>query len=144
MNEQTMKECPFCKELIPEQAKKCRYCKSDLDPIPREPGYRDFPGRIIAGVATYIARALGISVSLVRVAFVIATLLAAPFAIGVYIAVWLIVPLRRGEPSPLERFVEEAKQAYRRMTDSFSSRKGRKDEGPTSTPPALPEENGNS
>ncbi len=144
MNEQTMKECPWCRELIPEQAKKCRYCKSDLDPIPREPGYRDFPGRIIAGVATYIARALGISVSLVRVAFVIAAILAAPFAIGVYIAVWLIVPLRQDEPSPLEKLVEEAKQMYRRMSDSFSSRKERKDAGASSPPPALPEENGNS
>jgi len=118
MNEQhehDLKECPFCREQIPSGAVKCRYCKSDLGVDPGDPVCRDLPGRILAGVAAYASKAMGISVSLVRLVFVVAAIFLPPLSIGVYVGLWLIVPFRPEEQSVLEKMVAEAKRLIHRL-----------------------------
>jgi len=129
----SMKECPFCRESIMSDATKCRYCKSEFEPAHGEPTYRELPGRMIAGVATYVSQALGISVSLVRVIFMGAALLMPPLGMGVYAALWLIVPLKPEDESVLEKMVSEAKCLYQRLKRQPSEEESKNGSAPEKT-----------
>jgi len=142
MNENLTKECPYCREDIPVMAVKCRYCKTDFHVDPGEPICRDLPGRIVAGVATYVAKAMGISVSLVRVIFVVLTVFLAPLTLSVYIAIWLIVPFRPEQQSALERMMAEAKRIFHRLKKQPVSQDDQSESKATGT--ALGEVNGHS
>ena len=115
MEKESMKECPFCREVIKVDAVKCRYCKSRLESVTSEPVSRALEGRMIAGVASYVSRTLGISVSMTRVIFIIATIVMPPLGIGVYGALWLMIPPRPHDQSMLERLVAGAKRLYDRL-----------------------------
>jgi phage shock protein C len=100
------KPCPYCAEAIRAEALKCRFCGSMVEAtssgLLSAPWTRRRSDRVFAGVCIGLAEHFGISVTVVRLGFVLSALFSGGVAVLLYIALWLAMPLEpelRGDES---------------------------------------------
>ena len=89
-----MKKCPYCAEEIQDDAIKCKHCGSNLAAShwPGKKLYRSRSDRKLAGICGGLGDYLNCDPTLIRVAWVIGTVLSAGIAILAYLALIFIVP----------------------------------------------------
>ena len=91
-----LKTCPYCAEEIREEAVKCRFCGSRLDGnVLAMEWTRREENKMIAGVCAGLAAQFDISVTLLRLAFVLMCVFGGGVGILVYVILWIIMPTER-------------------------------------------------
>jgi phage shock protein PspC (stress-responsive transcriptional regulator) len=86
-----LKQCPYCAEEVRVEALKCKHCGSWFGGSPlQHEWFRSSSGKI-AGVCSGIADEFGISTTVMRLIFMLATFFGGLGPV-VYIALWFIMP----------------------------------------------------
>jgi len=100
MPDPLVKRCPYCAEEIRAEAVKCRFCGSTLAGSPlTQTWYRSREQKRIAGVCGGLAEQFGISVTLVRLAFALGTLVGGGVGLVLYLVLWVVMPVRPATPA---------------------------------------------
>ena len=96
-----IKRCPYCAEDIRAEAIKCRYCGSLVSghALTRT-WHRSRDNRKISGVCAGLAEEFGVSVSIVRIAFVLATIFGSGVGLIIYAVLWVVMPYRQAPLLP--------------------------------------------
>ena len=96
------KTCRYCAEEIKEAAIKCRYCGSMLEPH-KAAGewYRDLENKILGGVCAGLEAQFGLSVTALRIAFVIGAFIGG-WGLLIYLTLWVIMPAAKTDEPPSE------------------------------------------
>jgi phage shock protein PspC (stress-responsive transcriptional regulator) len=100
MPDALMRRCPYCAEEIRAEAVKCRWCGSHLaGGLLTDTWYRSREHKRIAGVCGGLAEQFGISVTLVRLAFALGTLVGGGMGLLLYLVLWVVMPVRPAGPA---------------------------------------------
>ena len=103
-NANASKTCPYCAEPVRTHATLCPHCRSSLGSPSARETYRNRHGRLAGGVSVALAEAFDVSVTFVRLAFIVLTF--ASFAGPIiYLAFWVLLPAEPGGVCPLGKFV---------------------------------------
>lgn len=132
MDANATKTCPYCAEPVRTHATLCPHCRSSLGSPSARETYRNRHGRLAGGVSVALAEVFDVSVTFVRLAFIVLTF--ASFAGPIiYLALWVLLPAepggvcplgqfvsgKDGEPSILEQLVEQGRVLFDRVVAWF-------------------------